>query len=343
MKRVVVLVVMLMMVFTFALAGCAQQSTTEPSATEEVNDAAVDESTSEVPEEDTYTIGFLVPSFSNQGFVVARTAAEEVAEELGVELVCVGAQDETSIEEQIQCMEDLIARGVDAVVFSPASSTGIVDVLVKAQKAGILLVNFDSRVDADTAEAAGLEPIPYIGANNEEGAYLSAEYLVDLIGGEGKVCIIEGLPGHYNNEVRKAGAIAAFDAAEGIELVTIQAANWGTEEAMNVLTDVLTANPDIKGVFACNDTMAWGCAAAITAMNLTGTVRLTCFDGLMDTLSYVEDGTIDATLDQRLDEQGGIGVEYAVKLLNGEDVPESTDTNVRLWTIDSIVDIFPNS
>ncbi|MDN4015321.1 substrate-binding domain-containing protein, partial [Chryseobacterium gambrini] len=75
---------------------------------------------------------------------------------------------------------------------------------------------------------------------------------------KGEVAILEGIPGVDNGEQRKAGALKAFSEAPEIKIVASQSANWETEQALNVTSNILTANPNIKGIFAANDNMAIG-------------------------------------------------------------------------------------
>lgn len=266
-------------------------------------------------------IGLVMKTLSNPFFITMDEGAKKAEQELGIKLQVQAAQEETSIEQQIAIVEDMIAKKIDAIVIAPSGSKEIVPVLKKAQDAGIPVINIDNRIDAETAKAAGLKTIPYIGASNLDGGYLAGKYLAEQLKGTGKVAIIEGIQGVDNAEERKNGAMKAFKEYSGIQVVASQSANWKTEEGLNVMANILQANPDLTGVFCANDMMAFGAIQAIESAGKTGQVAVAAYDALDQAKKYIKDGKMISTVDQRPDDMGYYGVKFAVDMINKKEVP----------------------
>ena len=329
--RIVVIALALMMLVS-AFTGCSSAAT----ETESVSETVAADTTEEVAAaDDEIKIGFIM-KVVNPYFEVMQEGAEAKAEELGVTLLCEAALEHTDIEGQIAIIEDMISQGVDAICIAPSGSKEVVPALALAIAAGIPVVDVDNRLDAETVEAAGLDPIPYVGVEDINSAYMAASYLVEQIGGEGKVAILEGIRGVDNAENRRAGAEKAFNEAEGIEIVASQTANWGAEEALNVFTNILQANPDLKGVFCANDQMAFGAIQAIEAIGKTGEILVVGIDAEEQAYVYIREGKMLATIHQNQDQQGATAVETALMMINGEAVDTEIIVPTLLKTIDEI-------
>jgi len=266
-------------------------------------------------------IGFVMKTLSNPFFITMEKGAKRAEKELGIKLVVQVGQEETSIEQQIAIVENMIAQKFDAICIAPGGSKEIVPVLKKAQDAGIPIINIDNRIDADAAKAAGLKPIPYVGASNTDGGYLAGKYLAEQLKGTGKIAIIEGIQGVDNAEGRKNGAQKAFAEFKDIQVVASQSANWKTEEGLNVMTNILQANPDLNGVFCANDMMAFGAIQAIDAVGKSGKILVAAYDALDQSNVYIKEGKMISTVDQKPDDQGYYGVKFAVDLINKKEVP----------------------
>ena len=292
------------------MAGCNNGESSESGSGNETNAPAGD-----------ITIGVVMKTLANPYFLSIQAGAEKAAAELGITLDVKAAQEETSVEQQIAIVEDMIAKKYDAICVAPSGSKEIVEVVKKALEANIVVINIDNRIDPDAAAAAGIS-VPYVGASNYDGGYMAGKYLAEQLGGEGKVAIIEGIQGVDNAEGRKNGAMKAFEEFAGIELVASQSANWETEQALNVMTNILQANPDLAGVFCANDMMAFGAVQAIESAGKTGEIKVAGYDALDQALEYLTTGQMICTVDQKPDSVGYQGVVFALDLLNGRSVPD---------------------
>ena len=282
------------------------------------------------------TIAYVV-KIINPYFNVMLKGANEEADKLGIKLLTSAAASQTAVEQQINIMEDYISQGVDAIVLAPIDSKGLVPVVAKAMQAGIKVVDVDNRLDADTMKAAGIE-VTYVGVSDETSAYNAGKAMVEALGGEGKVAILEGIRGADNAQARKRGAEMAFAEADGIEIVASQTANWQAEEALNVATNIIQANPDINGIFCANDTMTFGAIQAVAAAGKTGEILITGIDAEQQALVNIKEGTALATVYQNQDAQAAKALQVAMAMINGEEVPLDVQVPTILITKDNLSD-----
>ena len=167
----------------------------------------------------------------------------------------------------------------------------------------------------------GLE-CPFISSDNALEP-LAAHDLVAAMGGRGEVAILEGIPGVMSG-CSKQGARRVFDAEEHIDVVASQTAEWETEAAFQVFTNMLTAHPNITGLFASNDNMALGAISAIDTAGKTGQIHVTSYDNLKAAQDAVLAGKIVSTIDQHPELMGAYGVRAAKDHLDGKEVPHTS-------------------
>ncbi len=114
--------------------------------------------------------------------------------------------NETSLEQQATFIEEYMQKGIHAVVITPADSVGIIPVLKRVQLRGIEIVNIDNNIDAQALHKAEMKPVPFIGVDNEYGAYLSANAIAKVVPKGSKAIVIEGIRTAQNANQRKRGA-----------------------------------------------------------------------------------------------------------------------------------------
>jgi ABC-type sugar transport system substrate-binding protein len=137
--------------------------------------------------------------------------------------------------------------------------------------------------------------------------------------------MIEGDPGSSNALNRGKGFKEGLTKHPNLNLVASQTAKWDTNQAQTVATAMLTANPDIKAFYSQNDTMAFGVQAAVDAKGLTGQVIIVGTDGIPQAKKQIADGAMTATVSERPTTEGAAGVQTALWLLDGKQVPGWVD------------------
>lgn len=284
-----------------------------------------------VSESKPYNIQLVMKTLTNPFFIEMEKGARRAEKEFGINLTVKTGAKETSIEQQIQVVEECINSKVDAIVIAPGSSTELVPVLKKAQNANIKIVNIDNRLDPDLCKKVGLVNVPFISVDNSEGAYLSAKYISDMIKAPAETAIIEGIRDADNAQQRKKGADKAFAENSNIKLVASESANWKIDEAYTVSASIFKKNPDIKAMFCANDMMALGVVQYLKDTNRKD-VLVAGFDDLDDAKKALKEGTLAVTIDQQADVQGYTGVKEAIDLLKGKSVESETMIPVKVIT-----------
>jgi ribose transport system substrate-binding protein len=277
-------------------------------------------------------IALVMKSLANEFFSTMAEGAKkhQQANAATYDLIVNGIKNETDLAEQVNVVEQMVARQVNAIVIAPADSKALVPALKRAKDAGILVVNIDNKLDADALKQANLS-VPFVGPDNRAGARKVGEALAQHLKSGDKVAIIEGLPTAYNGQQRRLGFEDAMKTA-GMNIVTVQSGNWEMEKANNVAAAILSEHPDLKAILCANDNMALGAVAAIQAAGQTGKVLVVGFDNIGAIRPMLADGRVIATADQHADQLAVYGIEAALKILKGEAPPADQTTTVDLIT-----------
>lgn len=282
------------------------------------------------------TIALVVKTLNNPFFNDMQKGAEEAAKRLNVNLLVQAAEREVDVEKQMQIIENLIQSKVSALCITPSGSKEIVPAIVKANQAGIPVVILDTRVNPDALAAANGKIAAFIGSDNLEGGKLAGELMVKTLGGKGKVAILEGIPGHETGDSRLRGFRQAIAGSPGIQIVSSQTANWERDQGYNVFQNMLQAQPEIQGLFACSDLMALGAVEAIRASGKTGKITVIGFDAFSEARDAVRKNLMAATVAQFPAEMGRLGVENAARLLKGERIQEEMTVKIELITRENL-------
>ncbi len=283
----------------------------------------------------TRRIALVMKTLTNPFFVEMEKGARKAEGELGIQLIVKTAAQETSIQQQIEIVGELVKQKVDAIVIAPGNSLELIPALKKAQDAGIKVVNIDNQLDTDLSKKLGLTNVPFISVDNEKGAYMSAKYVSDMIKTPTKVILLEGIRDARNAQDRLAGAKRAFQENPNITIVASETANWKIDEAHDVTARLFQANPDIGAVFCANDMMALGIIQYLEEKHLSN-VLVAGYDNLNEAQQAIKDGKMISTIDQQAALQGYMGVVDAMKMINGETISPLVFVDVILVTKDNI-------
>ncbi|TVO53200.1 sugar ABC transporter substrate-binding protein [Denitromonas halophila] len=280
-------------------------------------------------------VALVMKTLTNPFFVQMEQGARRAERALDVDLLVRTAAQETSIEQQIQIVDDMIAAKVDAIVIAPGDSQRLVPVLKTAIDAGIKVVNIDNRLDPEAIRQAGMAPVPFISVDNEKGAYAAVRYLVKGLTEPAEAVILEGIRSADNARQRLMGAQRAMAENPQVTLVASESANWKIDEGYTVSEALFARHPGVTLLFASNDMMGLGALKYLQDTGKTG-VRVGGFDALDEAVVEVEAGRLAVTVDQQAAEQGFQGVAMAMRLINEEPTPDVVLVDTRLVTADSL-------
>jgi len=271
--------------------------------------------------------GLAISTLNNPFFVTLRDGAQMKADELGVELIIVDAQNDAS--RQLNSIEDMIVRQIDILMINPVDAEAIVTAIESANQAGIPVITVDRG-------ASGGEVVSHIASDNVEGGRMAARYMVEQLNEEGTIIELEGIPGTSAARDRGMGFNEIIDEYMDVEIVAKQPAGFDRAEGMEVTENLLQANPDVDAVFAHNDSMALGAIEAIEAAGMLDQIMVVGFDAIDDAKDAVREGTLAATIAQKPDEMGMIAVETANRVMAGETVDEFIPVPLKLVTMENV-------
>jgi ribose transport system substrate-binding protein len=278
-------------------------------------------------------VALVMKSLANEFFKTMEDGARahQAAHADDYVLICNGIKDEQDVNRQIEIVNQMLARQVDAIVIAPADSKALIAACRKAMDKGIIVVNIDNKFDADTLRQEGVS-IPFVGPNNRKGARLAGECIAERLDAGDKVAIIEGRPGAFNAIQRKRGFEDAM-AAAGLVVATSQSAYWETDRAYKLVSQIHNKYGDeLKAVLCANDSMALGAANALKGKD----VLIAGFDNISAVQQLIREGHIVCTVDQHADRIAVNGIEYALEILETGTMPEDKETPVDLITAESL-------
>jgi ribose transport system substrate-binding protein len=282
-------------------------------------------------------IALVMKSLANEFFKTMEDGARQHQQEHAdqYELVATGIKDEQDVARQIEIVEQMIARRVNAIVLAPADSRALVAVAQRARDAGVVVVNIDNRFD-EAVLAERKVQIPFVGPDNRKGARLVGEEVARRLKPGDQVAILEGAPNAFNGIQRKLGFEDAVRGAN-LRIVRSQTAHWETSRANQVTSAIVSEHPQVKAILCANDSMALGAVAALKAAGRAGQVLVAGFDNISAVQQLVRDGQIVATADQHGGRLAVYGIEYALEMLGNPDArPADRETPVDLVTQETL-------
>ncbi|WP_017588931.1 ABC transporter permease/substrate-binding protein [Nocardiopsis ganjiahuensis] len=272
-------------------------------------------------------VGMSLSTLNNPFFLQMRDGAQAEADEAGVDLVVTDAQDDAS--QQADQIQNFISTGVDAMVINPVDSDAAGPPVRGANKADIPVIAADRGVTEADVETL-------VASDNVEGGRLAAQALAEELGEEGRIAVLQGTPGTSASRERGSGFAEGIAEYPGIEVVAQQPADFDRSKGLDVMTNMLQGNGDIDGVFAENDEMALGAAAALSSRGEEAVVI--GFDGTPEGLEAVEGGVLHASVAQQPAELGRAAVRNAIAAARGEALEETVMVPVEVVTEENVAD-----
>ncbi|MFL9758090.1 ribose ABC transporter substrate-binding protein RbsB [Vibrio cyclitrophicus] len=264
------------------------------------------------------TMAIVLSTLNNPFFVTMKDGAEAKAEELGYKLIVLDSQNDPSKE--LSNIEDLTIRGVKAILINPTDSDAVSNAIRIANRSNIPVLTLDRG-------ASRGDVVSHIASDNVIGGEMAGHFIMEKVGEKAKVIQLEGIAGTSAARERGEGFMNAVNGSD-LELLASQPADFDRTKGLNVMENLLAANPDVQAVFAQNDEMALGALRAVQASGKD--VMIVGFDGTDDGIAAVNRGLLGATVAQQPDLIGSLGVEMADKVLKGETVDEYVPVPLKI-------------
>ncbi|RJL20609.1 substrate-binding domain-containing protein [Paracoccus siganidrum] len=244
-------------------------------------------------------------------YIELADAMKAEAQAKGVPLeISIANQD---LNKQLADVEDFVVKGVEVIIISPVDSQGVMAAIARAEAAGIKVITVD-------VPAANAEVVSHIGTDNYTGGVKAGELMAEVLGGAGKVAIID-YPTVQSVVARVEGFRKALEAHPEIEIVA-QQTGITRAEALAVSQNMLQANPDITGIFGFGDDAALAAAVAVRSAGLEDQVKVIGFDGMEEARNAVDSNPVMVGVIQQFpDQMGRTAVETAALVIEGQEVP----------------------
>jgi len=231
----------------------------EEAAPAEEEAAPAEEAAEEADEK--FTIGISNSFISSEYRTQMIASLIEVNQEYmdaGITTELVIESADTDVAGQIQQLQNLMAKDVDAILVNPGDVNGLNATLEEAVDKGIIVISVDQELEANGVYNVGID--------QKEWAMTSAKWLAEKLEGEGDVVQIEGFPGHPANVARMDGVAEVFADYPGINVLATDTGKWDEATGQQVMSNFLSAYPTLDGYWT-QDGMAIGALQAVMAAN----------------------------------------------------------------------------
>jgi ribose transport system substrate-binding protein len=261
-----------------------------------------------------YLIGFSQANLGEPWRVAMNAEVAQRAKDFPeMEIVFADAQQDNA--KQVADVENFIRQKVDLLIISPNEAKPLTPVVQRVFTAKIPVIVLDREIEGDTYTT-------FIGANNRAIGHAAGVYADSVLGGQGNIVEIKGLPGSTPARDRSEGFREAIAGSPGLHIIHDPVANWLREEAMSQMESALQAHEKIDLVYGHNDPMAIGAYLAAKAKGRDKEMKFIGIDGLPGLdggRQAVADGKLAATFVYPTG--GRQAVEIADSILRGKPVP----------------------
>jgi ribose transport system substrate-binding protein len=215
----------------------------------------------------------------------------------------------------------MVAQRVDGIAIAAAERKALVSSVERAVASGIPVTVFDSGLDSQNY-------LSYVATDNVEAGRLAARTLADFLKGKGKVGLVMHAPGSASTMDREKGFTEVAEREfPGMKIVAALFGMSDRAKSRAAAENILTAHPDLNGIFASSEPSSIGAALALKARGLSGKVTLVAFDSSDSMIEDLRAGAIDAMVVQDPHRMGYEAVKTLVDKLNGKKPPKRLDLN----------------
>jgi ribose transport system substrate-binding protein len=280
-----------------------------------------------------YTIAVIPKGTTHEFWKAINAGAVKAQRELStggrkVEVIWKGPLREDDRDQQIQVVENFMARHVSAIVLAPLDSQALVRPVNNAIAAGVPVVVIDSDLKSD-------KYVSFVATDNYKGGQMAGEEMGKQLGGKGNVILLRYAVGSASTEAREAGFLEALKKFPDVKLISSdQHAGATRETAYQVSQNLMNRfGREVNGVFCPNENSTVGMTKALRDVGLAGgKVKMVGFDAGSLSIQDLKNGDVQALVVQNPMLMGYLGVATAIKHLRGEKVEKRIDTGVVLVT-----------
>lgn len=265
-----------------------------------------------------YKVALIAKSTGPEFWNAVFTGAQAAATEYNIELTVTAPDNEENFEGQNALIENAVADGAKAIIFSAIDYEANAAAIDAAAQAGVLIINIDSQVNSEHVSA-------YIGVDNYGAGRMAAQSALDGVPGQLNVGLINYEVNGANGRDRAAGACDAFEQSGRAEVIATVQTHPNSEDARRDALEMLRNHPEINVLVALNEPIGVGTARAVHQMQRADDLWLVAFDSNGETVDALQNGAVDALIVQNSYAMGYFGVQSAYKMLAGQGSSVDTD------------------
>lgn len=266
----------------------------------------------------------VIPKGANHIFwQTVHAGALKAASEYGLEILWNAPRLEVDSSRQIAIVDNMISRRVDGIVLAPVDENALVAVVERATDSGIPVAIFDSAIKTDKI-------ISYVATDNYQAGVMAGKRMIEILGGQGKVGVIGFMPGSASTMAREQGFLDTVDREPRIEVLGVRYPMADRAKALAEAENMLTAHPDLAGLFADNESSTDGTVQAVKQRDAVGKVKIVGFDASTELVENLKSGVIDSIVVQDPFKMGYESTKaVAVQLAGGQPI-ENMDSGAHL-------------
>ncbi|HJO93663.1 MAG TPA: ABC transporter substrate-binding protein [Victivallales bacterium] len=279
---------------------------------------------------------YLIPKANSAGYwQTVIDGAQHAAKKYGVDLIVQGATSEIDVTRQISIVENALVTHPAAIILAPTSTDSLVPVIEKASREKVPVIIIDSKANTKNYKS-------FMASDNVKIGELAADQLAQAIKEktgkiQGDVAGITFLSGASSLEQRKKGFLNRIkEKYPKLKVVDFRDALAKSTNAIDITQNYLTKYPELKGIFCNNNYTTDGAARTLYAAHKKN-IALIGVDSDQQEIWGLKNGYIKSIIVQKPWIMGYMGVEYAIKAINGKKIPKYVNTGVVAITKKMII------
>lgn len=327
----------LLFILLFALVACSSSSdenSTDSADSSDTSESA-EESGTESESDETFKIGMTVINQEALFFTEMVKGAEAKAEELGVDLHVFNANNNQV--DLNNAVENYISEGVDAIIINAIDPGALNPVVEKAEEAGIPIISVDAVIEHEAVDVQ-------IGVGNEAESVKLGEYFNEYVAENWADEEVElGVVGAMNSVIQIARQESFLDTIESDQVKVLNAVDGENvqEKALAAAENLFIANPNMKAVFVTGEPAYIGAVSAVNSQGKKDSIKLFGWDLSAQVLQGIDEGFVEAVVQQHPDQYGSEAVASAVKILKGEEVEKLLEVPATIVTKENVDEFRP--
>ncbi len=276
-------------------------------------------------------VAIVSKGYQHEFWRTVEAGARQAAKELDVEMSFIGPEKESEIGKQVSMVENELIKHPTALMLAALDQNALRPISERIVNSGIPLVTFDSNI------AGGIET-SFVATDNIQVGVLAAKEMIRLIGENGIIGVIAHNAGTSTAIQRTKGFINEMKKYPGIKLLSTKYSDGDKIKAINITQDIVTANPDIKGIYGTNEGAVVGIGRAISEMGKNDSIVVIGVDSSTEEINLLNEGAVDGMVVQSPFNMGYLALKAAIKAAHGEKVEKRIDTGAVLVTRENLND-----